>query len=36
MVSRAIERIFLFMKKGEHPIENILPKDRSILQREEF
>ncbi len=36
MVARAIERIFLFMKKGEHPIEKILPKDRSILQREEF
>ena len=36
MVARAIERVFLFMKKGNHPIEKILPTDPSILQREEF
>ena len=36
MVARAIERVFLFMKQGEHPIETILPTDRSILLREEL
>ncbi|MCY4489365.1 MAG: ATP-binding domain-containing protein [Deltaproteobacteria bacterium] len=36
MVARAKERVFLFMKKCEHPIEKILPTDRSILQREEL
>ncbi len=33
MVARAIERVFLFMKQGEHSIETILPTDPSILQR---
>lgn len=36
MVARAIARVFLFMKKGEHPIEKILPTDPGILRREEF
>ena len=36
MVARAIARVFLFIKKGEHPVEKILPTDRSILQREEL
>ena len=36
MVARAIERVFLFMKQGKHPIEEILPTNRGILQREEL
>ena len=36
MVARAIERVFLFMKTGEHPIDKILPTDSSILRREEL
>ena len=36
MVARAIERVFLFMKQGEHPIEKMLPTDPSILPREEL
>ena len=33
MVARAIERVFLFIKQGGNPIEEILPKDPGILQR---
>ena len=37
MVARARERVFMFMKRGDHSsaIENILPTDTEILRRED-
>ena len=38
MVARARDRVFMFMKKGEHKniIESILPADRAVLRRMEL
>ena len=37
MVARAIERVFMFMKRGgRKDVECILPRDRDVLRREEL
>ena len=36
MVSRAIDRVFLFKKHGRNHIDNILPNDLNILRSEEI